>query len=296
MRARSASLHLLLALIAIALFFTACGRKRARIAKPPRIGKTQSGIASWYGPPYHGRRSANGEVYDMEKLTAAHRTFAFDTWVRVRNLDNGKEIDVRITDRGPFVRGRVIDLSKAAARNIDMIGPGIAKVKLKVIDPRDAIVPESYSRAALSEPKPSPGESKSSAGEPKPPANESQRSLPGTPHPPLAAPFPAPIAGPPPPPLVGPLEPQPPPPPITAELFGVQIGAFRDRARAEELRSTLQARFGKANLILRDTQIPTWRVVVGEFPDEASAESAATQLRLDFPEAFVVRQDAPLVR
>lgn len=288
MRARSASLHLLLALIALALFFTACGRKRARIAKPPRIGKTESGIASWYGPPYHGRRSANGEVYDMEKLTAAHRTFAFDTWVRVRNLDNGKEIDVRITDRGPFVRGRIIDLSKAAARNIDMIGPGIAKVKLKVIDPRDAIVPESYSRAALSEPKQSRGESKSSANESKPPAGESRPPLAGSPPPPQI--------GPPPPPLVGPLEPPPPPPPVTAELFGVQIGAFRDRARAEELRSTLQARFGKANLILRDTQIPTWRVVVGEFPDEASAESAATQIRLDFPEAFVVRQDAPLSR
>ncbi len=288
MRARSASLHLLLALIALALFFTACGRKRARIAKPPRIGKTESGIASWYGPPYHGRRSANGEVYDMEKLTAAHRTFAFDTWVRVRNLDNGKEIDVRITDRGPFVRGRIIDLSKAAARNIDMIGSGIAKVKLKVIDPRDAIVPESYSRAALSEPKPSRGESKSSANESKPPAGESRPPLAGSPPPPQI--------GPPPPPLVGPLEPPPPPPPVTAELFGVQIGAFRDRARAEELRSTLQARFGKANLILRDTQIPTWRVVVGEFPDEASAESAATQIRLDFPEAFVVRQDAPLSR
>lgn len=263
MRNRNALHVLLLALIVTAMMFTACGRKRARVATPPRIGTTQTGVASWYGPPYHGRRSANGEVYDMERLTAAHRTFAFDTWVRVRNLDNGKEVDVRITDRGPFVRGRIIDLSKAAARDIDMIGPGVAKVKLKVIDPRDAVRPEPRTSASSFPPKSSPT--------PKPPPSQPE------------------------PPLVGPPEPPPPPPPVTTELFGVQIGAFRDRTRAEQLRASLETRYGKANLILRDTQIPTWRVIVGEYPDEASAESAATSIRVEFPEAFVVRQDAPLV-
>jgi len=78
------------------------------------------------------------------------------------------------------------------------------------------------------------------------------------------------------------------------ELFGVQIGAFRDRARAEQLRASLEARYGKANLILRDSQIPTWRVIVGGYPDEASAEAAATSIRIEFPEAFVVREDAPM--
>lgn len=99
----------------------------------PRIGETQTGIASWYGNPYHGRRAANGEVFDMNKLTAAHRKYPFDTVVRVRNLSNSREVDVRITDRGPFVRGRIIDLSRAAANEIDMVNAGITKVKVKVI-------------------------------------------------------------------------------------------------------------------------------------------------------------------
>ena len=101
--------------------------------KPARIGEMETGIASWYGPPYHGRRSANGEIFDMEKLTAAHRTFPFDTWVEVTNLENKQHVDVRITDRGPFVSGRIIDLSLAAARELDMVTAGIVKVRIKVI-------------------------------------------------------------------------------------------------------------------------------------------------------------------
>ena len=129
----------------LVIFFAAmavsCGPKRSPQArtppqlKPLRAGTKQSGIASWYGEPYHGRRAANGEVYDMEKLTAAHRTWPFDTWVRVRNLDNGRSVNVRITDRGPFAGKRVIDLSRAAAREIGMIGPGTARVRLQVIKP-----------------------------------------------------------------------------------------------------------------------------------------------------------------
>ena len=100
-----------------------------------------TGIASWYGEPYHGRRAANGEVYDMEALTAAHRTLPFGTWVRVKNLTNDRTIDVRIQDRGPFVGKRIIDLSRAAAREIEMIGPGTAKVKLTVIAPHNVQQP-----------------------------------------------------------------------------------------------------------------------------------------------------------
>jgi rare lipoprotein A len=108
-------------------------------AAPAKIGETETGFASWYGNPYHGRRSASGEIYDMEQFTAAHRTLPFQTWVEVTDLDNGKKVEVRITDRGPFVDGRVIDLSLAAARKIEMVGPGVAKVKLRVIErPSDA--------------------------------------------------------------------------------------------------------------------------------------------------------------
>ncbi|HEY2014550.1 MAG TPA: septal ring lytic transglycosylase RlpA family protein [Bryobacteraceae bacterium] len=98
-----------------------------------RIGYTETGLASWYGHPYHGRQAANGEIYDMEKLTAAHRTLPFNTWVRVENLGNSKTVEVRITDRGPFVDGRIIDLSHRAAQDISMIGPGVAQVRMTVI-------------------------------------------------------------------------------------------------------------------------------------------------------------------
>src|SRR3954447_25741156 len=116
----------------IAVSLSGCAKK-VKVAKAPKFGSTETGIASWYGYPYHGRRAANGEIYDMEKLTAAHRTYPFDTWVRVQNLANHRTVDVRIQDRGPFVNGRIIDLSHAAAREIDLVGPGITKVRLTVI-------------------------------------------------------------------------------------------------------------------------------------------------------------------
>jgi rare lipoprotein A len=97
------------------------------------VGATENGIASWYGHPYDGRRAADGETYNMETLVAAHRTLPFNTWVRVYNLNNNKTVDVRIIDRGPFVDGRIIDLSHAAAQAIEMIGPGVAQVRLEII-------------------------------------------------------------------------------------------------------------------------------------------------------------------
>lgn len=122
------------------MLFTGCAKHKSNRApvqppKPARIGSTQKGEASWYGDPYHGRRAASGEVYDMEQLTAAHRTLPFQTWVEVTNLKNGKRVNVRINDRGPFVNGRIIDLSRAAAREIDMVRAGIAPVRLRVIKP-----------------------------------------------------------------------------------------------------------------------------------------------------------------
>jgi rare lipoprotein A len=98
---------------------------------------TEEGKASWYGAPFHGRRASNGEVYDMYKLTAAHRTLPFGTVVRVINLNNGKSTVVRITDRGPFVDNRIIDLSLAAAREIESIGPGVVPVHLEILSAID---------------------------------------------------------------------------------------------------------------------------------------------------------------
>ena len=93
-----------------------------------------SGIAAWYGAQYAGRPTASGAIFDPGKLTAAHRTLPFGTRVRVTNRDNGRSVTVTINDRGPFTPGRVIDLSEAAARKIDMIRAGIAPVEIEVLD------------------------------------------------------------------------------------------------------------------------------------------------------------------
>jgi len=116
---------------------TSSSLPRHDVPERTESGYTEEGNASWYGPPFHGRRSSNGEVYDMNKLTAAHRTMAFNTMVRVTNLTNGKTVVVRITDRGPFIENRIIDLSKAAAQEIESIGPGVVPVRLEVVSGND---------------------------------------------------------------------------------------------------------------------------------------------------------------
>ncbi|HYP14674.1 MAG TPA: septal ring lytic transglycosylase RlpA family protein [Bryobacteraceae bacterium] len=205
--------------LAALLLLAGCGGKRVKAAKPPRIGSTETGIASWYGHPYHGRQAANGEIYDMEKLTAAHRTLPFNTWVRVRNLSNEREVDVRIQDRGPFIRGRIIDLSKAAAREIELLGPGVSKVKLTIIaPPRD-------------------------------------------------------------------LDRQP-------EVFTVQVGSFRELARAEALRDDMRSRFGEAQIVQRAGDPPMWRVVVGRHDSAEAAETMARQIQTLGGTALVVRLDS----
>lgn len=94
---------------------------------------TETGRASWYGPPYHNRRGSNGEIYNMHAMTAAHRTLPLGSIVRVTNLKTGHTALVRITDRGPFIPGRVLDLSLAAARKLDVYQPGVAEVKVEVM-------------------------------------------------------------------------------------------------------------------------------------------------------------------
>ena len=191
-----------------------CGkRKRASVPvqppKPAKIGSTERGEASWYGDPYHGRRAASGEIYDMEQFVAAHKSLPFQTWVEVTNLENGKHVDVRIIDRGPFVDGRIIDLSRAAAREIDLLRMGVAKVELRVIEaPKD------------------PPKANSALVDPKlPPAGE----------------------------------------------FAVQIGAFRDRDRAETLRESILKKMPDAKVVPTTANPPLWRVWVGmDLPLEAA--------------------------
>ncbi|MFO8173428.1 MAG: septal ring lytic transglycosylase RlpA family protein [Longimicrobiales bacterium] len=111
------------------------GPSAAEAPPPGRlVGWTQTGVASWYGNPFHGRQTASGEVYDMDRLTAAHQTLPFGTRVRVENLDNGKSVILRVNDRGPFARGRILDVSRRAARELEMVGPGTARVRITVLE------------------------------------------------------------------------------------------------------------------------------------------------------------------
>ena len=133
-RLRSAAAALLLAVLA------ACGGNPNPKAYPfpppeaPAVGTTVEGIASWYGPGYHGNRTSSGERYDQDALTAAHAYWAFGTRVKVTLLETGRSVVVRVNDRFPSHKGRAIDLSRAAAKAIGLIGPGTGTVRLEVVE------------------------------------------------------------------------------------------------------------------------------------------------------------------
>jgi rare lipoprotein A len=127
--------------IVVAIFLALVGCRQA----PQEQGKAdydQTGIASWYGLPHHGRLTASGEVFDMTRMTAAHRTLRFGTRVRVRHLARDKEVEVRINDRGPFKQGRIIDLSRDAAQRIEI--SGIADVGLRIVSIPKARAPDMF--------------------------------------------------------------------------------------------------------------------------------------------------------
>jgi len=193
--------------------------KRSRTsAAPTPEGYIEEGNASWYGVPFHGRRASDGEIYDMNKLTAAHRTLPFDTLVRVTNLNNGKSTTVRITDRGPFVENRIIDLSLAAAREIESVGPGVVPVRVEVLTPGVD---------------------------------------------------------------------------VTGGFFTVQVGAFRDPANAQRLRTRLNASYSP--IFIQQYDSPDglyYRVRVGKVSGEDEARQFGDQLRQrEGFTPFVVRLD-----
>jgi rare lipoprotein A len=247
----------------------AASKKNSQTSAPQtaaaKIGDTETGLASWYGNPYHGRRSASGEIYDMEQLTAAHRTLPFQTWVEVTDLDNGKKVDVRITDRGPFVDGRVIDLSLAAARKIEMVGPGVAKVKLKVIDrPKGAPTDLPSTEVMVAK-----------SPEVKPPVAKP------TEVPKVEAPKPQPLVST--PTSVSSFE-------AASSLYAIQVAAFEDRDQAEAFATSLRTRF--PNLI-KETRVvlagPVWRVLLGREMSSDAAKELATKLRDAVSEPLLVR-------
>jgi rare lipoprotein A len=147
----------LLAITVVMLMVSGCGSKVATLKqgsggsytingktyypmKKVSPGYNQKGIASWYGPGFHGKKTASGEIYDMYAMTAAHSVLPLNTMVKVTNLNNDKEIVVRVNDRGPFVHDRVIDLSLAAARDLGMVQNGTVPVKVSVIGPADSML------------------------------------------------------------------------------------------------------------------------------------------------------------
>jgi rare lipoprotein A len=182
----------------------------------PVPGASQIGVASWYGPGFHGRRTANGEVYDQYALTAAHRTLPHGTWVEVTNLANQETVRVRINDRGPYVDDRIIDLSYTAAQRIDMLRSGIAPVRVEVLD-ADA-VPELIPVAAAPPPR--------------------------VVMPPVVS-----VAAPPPP------APAPAPPPIVSSdgRYSVHVGVYADYDRARREQRRLDGEVGAVHLALVET-------------------------------------------
>jgi len=221
-------------LLLVALAVAGCAQRRpvATIPPPPIAtpipvappgtppvlapGYSEQGVASWYGLPFHGRKASSGEVFDMNQLVAAHRTLPFNSVVRVTNLNNGMQIDVRIIDRGPFVAGRVIDLSRAAATAINMIGTGIAPVRIELV---------------------------SSA-------------------------------------------------PTFVTNFSVQIGAFQESGRAEELRAQLAPRYPVYVQQFDSDAGHFYRVRVGHLATQQEAQQLAAKLVTEGPfQTFVVRLD-----
>src|SRR5206468_1168556 len=194
----------------------------ARMAALPPTGSTalgaeDTGLASWYGHPYHGRRTAGGEVYDMNDLTAAHRTLPLGTRIVVTNLDSGQAVEVRVNDRGPFVDGRVLDLSYAAARVLGADRAGVVPIRLRVVA---LAAPAFTALPAAAYPGPA------APAVPGPPAAVASAAVPDGG---LAAP----AAGSPPTQAIGaarsqgaPMEPAAPSTSLPTAQFAVQLGAF----------------------------------------------------------------------
>jgi rare lipoprotein A len=239
-------------------------------ATPPVVGGRQEGVASWYGPGFHGRRTANGEIYDQYELTAAHQTLPLGTRVMVTSLSNGRSVEVRINDRGPFVDGRIVDLSYAAASVIGMVGPGTMPVRLEVLD---APIQVASSR-------PGPPVALAHRREVERPRVEPAAA------PPHADPdaTPAPRAQ---PVLAAAIEPP-------AGTYTVIVATMSDPGMAEHLRSRIAIKFTDARVIrLDDGTSRYYRVRIGPYPSrDVALARAALVNRYGYP-AVIADESTP---
>lgn len=222
-------------------------------------GFAERGIASWYGNPFHGRRTSSGEVYDMYRMTAAHKQLPLPTYVQIRNLDNGRTATVKVNDRGPFKDNRVIDLSYAAALKLGVVAKGTAFVEIRAVNARGEVSSApARDVAAVSSPAPS-----SAARVPAAPAPAVVAGAPARVAAPKSA-APAPVA---------------PAPPLASGMY-LQAGAYADRRNAEKLsRELAQAVTSRVEIReIKSNNKVFYRVQIGPLPSTDVADSAVTAL------------------
>lgn len=227
----------------------------------------QAGMASWYGPGFHGKRTANGEAYDQRAMTAAHRTLPMPSVVRVTNLDNGSSVVLRVNDRGPFAHNRIIDVSRAAAEQLDMVRSGVASVRVEILPNESRRLKEiALNGGSIAD------QTAAMRGAPAAPPRTMVAAAPPPPPPP-SAPAPRPAALAPTITTVAASAPAPAPAPSTAFGYFVQAGAFSSMDSAERVRATL-AQFGDS-AISQTSFGPTslYRVRLGPFASADAAQS-----------------------
>ncbi|HWE73909.1 MAG TPA: septal ring lytic transglycosylase RlpA family protein [Stellaceae bacterium] len=254
----------------------------------------ETGIASWYGEQFHGKYTANGEVFNLNELTAAHRTLPMPTVVRVTNLDNGRSIEVRVNDRGPYARGRIIDMSRRAAQLLGFEGQGTAKVRVQIDVPASIQVASLAGRrgtepalaaaapapqaapvgAVAAEPLPAPPGVSVAANKPVlPPPPAAPQNVPPQPGEPIAeAPLPENVQ------VV----------PVRPTGIYIQAGAFRSVDRAVQLKARLE-KYGPVNVTsARVSGMNMFRVRVGPIASVDQADALLNQVINTSPEARIV--------
>jgi rare lipoprotein A len=250
----------------------------------------ETGIASWYGEQFHGKYTANGETFDLNQLTAAHRTLPMPTVVRVTNLENGRSIEVRVNDRGPYARGRILDLSRRAAQLLGFEGQGTAKVRVQIDVPASIQVASLAGRRgtepelAAASPPPQAAPVRAVAAQPlAPPPGVSVAANKPVPLPP------APTAQP-----TGQAVPDAPLPetvqvvPVKPTGIYIQAGAFASIDRAVQLKARLQ-KFGAVNVTsARVSGMNMYRVRVGPVASVDQADTLLSQVITTSPEARIV--------
>jgi rare lipoprotein A len=255
--------------LAMALGVALAACSLIRPTTPPVIEGRQEGIASWYGPGFHGKRTANGEIYDQYELTAAHQTLPLGTRVMVTSLTNGRSVEVRINDRGPFIDGRIVDLSYAAASVIRMVGPGTMPVRVEVLDAPVQIASRTTVPVTTTPP-----------ASRRPPPERTVRD---------AEPLERRDVESPPAPAIVPSVPAEPP-----GSYAVLVATLSDAGMAEHLRSRIAIKFADAHVSPLDAGMGRYyRVRIGPYPNRGVAVAQAALVnRYGYP-AVITDESRP---